>query len=144
MSVTSSIPCIKIPTCSSSPSCTSSSTTSSSYSFRFSSSKPHSVTIRNSQAEGPLRRPVTPPLREPPSPNAPQPLKPPSPTVVPPPQKPSAFVGDDKNVVTFEFQRQKAKELQEYFKQKKLEEADQGPLFGFIGKNEINNGRDED
>ena len=48
---------------------------------------------------------------------------------------------DDKNVITLEFQRQKAKELQEYFKQKKLEEANQGPFFGFIGKNEINNGR---
>lgn len=45
------------------------------------------------------------------------------------------------NVVTMEFQRQKAKELQEYFKQKKLEEANQGPFFGFIGKNEISNGR---
>ncbi|CAL5384315.1 unnamed protein product [Camellia sinensis] len=40
-----------------------------------------------------------------------------------------------------EFQRQKAKELQEYFKQKKLDEADQGPFFGFIAKNEISNGR---
>lgn len=44
-------------------------------------------------------------------------------------------------MLTLEFQRQKAKELQEYFKQKKLEEADQGPFFGFIGKNEISNGR---
>ncbi|XP_061357121.1 light-harvesting complex-like protein OHP2, chloroplastic [Gastrolobium bilobum] len=149
MSVTSSIPCIKIQTCSSSTSCTSSST-SSYYSFRFCSSKSHSViTIRNSQAEGPLRRPVAPQLREPSS-SVPQPLKPtppsqppPSPSVVPPPpQKPPAIVGDDKNaIVTLEFQRQKAKELQEYFKQKKLEEADQGPFFGFIGKNEIGNGR---
>ncbi|CAK9154180.1 unnamed protein product [Ilex paraguariensis] len=30
------------------------------------------------------------------------------------------------------FQRRKAKELQEYFKQKKLEEADQGPFFGSL------------
>ncbi|KAL2497065.1 Protein disulfide-isomerase [Abeliophyllum distichum] len=37
--------------------------------------------------------------------------------------------------------RQKAKELQEYFKKKKLEDASQGPFFGFIGKNEIANGR---
>ncbi|TKY46057.1 hypothetical protein E2542_SST28090 [Spatholobus suberectus] len=144
MSMASSIPCIKIPTCSSSPSCTSS---TSSYCLRFSSSKPHSVTIRNSQAEGPLRRPVAPPIREPSS-SLPQPQKPtlptqppPSPSVVPPPQRPATVVGDDKNFITLEFQRQKAKELQEYFKQKKLEEADQGPLFGFIGKNEINNGR---
>ncbi|KAL1357767.1 hypothetical protein AAHE18_05G278300 [Arachis hypogaea] len=44
------------------------------------------------------------------------------------------------NFITF-FERQKAKELQEYFKQKKLDDADQGHAFGFIGKNEINNGR---
>jgi len=44
-------------------------------------------------------------------------------------------------VITLEFQRQKAKELQEYFKQKKIEEANQGPFFGFIAKNEISNGR---
>ncbi|KAL2334956.1 hypothetical protein Fmac_016169 [Flemingia macrophylla] len=142
MSMASSFPCIKIPACSS---CTSS---TSSYSLRFSSCKPHSVSIRNSQAEGPLRRPVAPPIREPSSSSAPQLQKPtlpsqppPSPTVVPPPQKPPTVVGDDKNVITLEFQRQKAKELQEYFKQKKLEEANQGPFFGFIGKNEINNGR---
>jgi hypothetical protein len=48
---------------------------------------------------------------------------------------------EDNNVVTLEFQRQKAKEIQEYFKQKKLEEANQGPFFGFVGKNEISNGR---
>ncbi|XP_020232074.1 light-harvesting complex-like protein OHP2, chloroplastic [Cajanus cajan] len=136
MSVTSSFPCIKIPACSSS-SCTSSSTSS----FRFSSCKPYAVavTVRNSQTEGPLRRPVAPPVREPSS-TIPQPLKP-SPPSQPPPQKPSPLVGDDKNLITLEFQRQKAKELQEYFKQKKLEEANQGPFFGFIGKNEINNGR---
>ena len=121
MSVASSFPCIKVPACSSSPSCTSSSTSS----FRFSSSKPHAaVSIRNSQTEGPLRRPVAPPVREPSS-SVPQPLKPSPPSQVPP-QK---------------FQRQKAKELQEYFKQKKLEDANQGPFFGFIGKNEISNGR---
>ncbi|KAI7992998.1 hypothetical protein LOK49_LG12G02248 [Camellia lanceoleosa] len=50
----------------------------------------------------------------------------------------------DKNVITMEFQRQKAKELQKYFKQKKLNEADQGPLFGFIAKNEISNGSLDD
>lgn len=55
--------------------------------------------------------------------------------------KPGSVAVDDKNVITLEFQRQKAKELQDYFKQKKLEEADQGPVFGFIGRNEINNGR---
>lgn len=40
-----------------------------------------------------------------------------------------------------EYQRRMAKELQEYFRQKKLEEADQGPFFGFRGRNEISNGR---
>jgi len=137
----SSIPCIKIPTCSS---CTSS---TSSYSLRFSSSKPHSVTIRNSQAEGPVRRPVAPQIREPSSSSTvPQLQKPALPSQTPPSSSPSVVpatvvAGDDKNVITLEFQRQKAKELNEYFKQKKLEEANQGPFFGFIGKNEISNGR---
>ncbi|KAL5069692.1 hypothetical protein RYX36_020579 [Vicia faba] len=136
MSVTSSIPCIKIPTTSS---CASSST--SSYSFRFSSLKPYAVTVRNSQSEGPLRRPMAPSVKEPS--NLPQPLKPSPPSQSPPqPQKASSVVGDDRTVVTLEFQRQKAKELQEYFKSKKLEQAaDQGPFFGFIAKNEISNGR---
>lgn len=86
---------------------------------------------------------MSPPLREPlkptpPSPPSPSPAPPPPP---PPQQSVAAVVADDKNVVTLEFQRQKAKELQEYFKQKKVEAADQGPAFGFVAKNEINNGR---
>lgn len=110
------------------------------------------TTIRSSQTEGPIRRPVAPSLREPSTPPPPlkptppsQPpsLTPPSPPV--PPSKPASLAGvvsmEDKNVITLEFQRQKAKELQDYFKQKKLEEANQGPFFGFIGKNEIANGR---
>jgi hypothetical protein len=151
MSVTSSIPYIKIkiPTSSPSPSsCSSSSSTSStasSYSFRFCSSKPHIVTIRSSQTEGPLRRPVAPSVREPSPPTPPLKPTPPSPpqssTVAPPPKPAAVAVGDGKNVITLEFQRQRAKELLDYFKQKKLEEADQGPLFGFIGKYEITNGR---
>lgn len=138
MSVASSIPCIKIPTSSSS-----SSSSSSSY-CRFSATKPAIFTIRSSQTEGPLRRPVA-PLREPaPPPLPPKPIPPsPSPSSASPPPSPppppSASV--DKNVVTLEFQRQVAKELQDYFKQRKLEEANQGPFFGFIGKNEISNGR---
>ncbi|XP_028763946.1 light-harvesting complex-like protein OHP2, chloroplastic [Neltuma alba] len=146
MSVASSIPCIKIPSSSSSTS--SSSSSASSYSLRFStSSKYYTFAIRNSQTEGPLRRPGSPPLREPLKPNPPSPPSPsPSPSLspvapAPPQQNVAAVVADDKNVVTLEFQRQKAKELQDYFKQKKLEEADQGPAFGFVGKNEINNGR---
>ncbi|KAJ6399131.1 hypothetical protein OIU77_019808 [Salix suchowensis] len=81
MSVASSIPYIKIPNPSpSSPSCSSlsssSSTSSTSSYYRFSpTTKPYIVTIRSSQAEGPVRRPVAPPLREP-SPPASPPLKP--------------------------------------------------------------------
>ncbi|KGN46119.1 light-harvesting complex-like protein OHP2, chloroplastic [Cucumis sativus] len=136
-------PSIKIPSTSSSPAATSaaasssastSSSASSSSSLRFSSSKPFLFTIRSSQTEGPLRRPSAPSLRDPSPPSPPSltpPLKP-----TPPPQSPPSD-----NVITLEFQRLKAKELQEYFKQKKLDEADQGPFFGFIGKNEISNGR---
>ncbi|KAA8537939.1 hypothetical protein F0562_027481 [Nyssa sinensis] len=129
----SSIPYIRF---SSSSSCSSSSSPSSS-TFRFSATKPTIVPIRSSQTEGPLRRPVvSPPLK--PVPPSPPSSSPPPP---PPPQTAAAPMVEDKNVITLEFQRQKAKELQEYFKQKKLEEADQGPFFGFIGKNEIANGR---
>lgn len=49
--------------------------------------------------------------------------------------------GEVKGVVTLEYQRRIAKELQEYFRQKKLEDEDQGPFFGFNGRNEISNGR---
>ena len=153
MSVASSIPYIKIPNpSSSSSSCSSLSSSSSASStssyYRFSTTtKPYIVTIRSSQAEGPVRRPVAPPLREPSPPASPSPpLKPvppssPSSPVAPPPKPAAKLAVEDKNVMTLEFQRKKAKELQEYFKQKKLEEADQGPFFGFFGKNEIANGR---
>ncbi|XP_049392597.1 light-harvesting complex-like protein OHP2, chloroplastic [Solanum stenotomum] len=122
----SSFPCIKIQNPSSS---------STSYNFRFSTT----LTIRSSQADGPLRRPMV----QPPTPVKPTPPSPPSPSSSsPPPSAPPKQVAvEGKNVITMEFQRQKAKELQEYFKQKKLEEANQGPFFGFIGKNEISNGR---
>ncbi|WCJ43315.1 Light-harvesting complex-like protein OHP2 chloroplastic [Euphorbia peplus] len=149
MSIATSIHYIKIPNpCSSSPSSSSSHTscssaTSTSSCFRFSSSttKPCTVTIRSSQAEGP-RRPVAPSLREPSAPSPSPPLKPVPPSSSPPPPKPAAqVVAGSSNVTTLEFQRQKAKELQEYFKLKKLEQANQGPFFGFIAKNEISNGR---
>ncbi|GLU06954.1 hypothetical protein SLE2022_239370 [Rubroshorea leprosula] len=136
MSIASSIPRIKIPNPSSS------SPPSSII------KPPYIVTVRSSQAEGPLRRPVVPPLREP---SLPPPLKPvpPSPSPPPssssppaaPPKPASAAVAVDENGITLEFQRQKARELQEYYKQKKVEESNQGPFFGFIGKNEITNGR---
>lgn len=151
MSVASSFPCIKIPNSSSAPSCSySSSSTTSSTSYPFSSTYKLSVKIiRSSQTEGPIRRPVAPSLREPSSP--PPPLKPTPPSQPSSSssssssQKPASVSGlvsvGDKNGITLEFQRQKAKELQDYFKQKKLDEANQGPFFGFIGKNEISNGR---
>ncbi|KAI8531570.1 hypothetical protein RHMOL_Rhmol11G0146900 [Rhododendron molle] len=127
---------------------TSSSSSSSSSSFRFSAPKPATLTVRCSQSDGPIRRPVapTPPTTlKPVPPSPPPPLvkpSPPSSAAAPPlaPPKPAAVV-EGKGVVTLEFQRQKAKELQEYFKQKKIEEANQGPFFGFIPKNEIGNGR---
>ncbi|KAL8514991.1 hypothetical protein ACS0TY_013903 [Phlomoides rotata] len=133
MSVASppSFPCIKPRTPSSPP--PSSPSSSYSPSSSSSSSPTFKFTIRSSQAEGPFRRPVAP------SPVKPVPPSPPPATSPPPPPKTAAF--QDKNVITLEFQRQKAKELQEYFKQKKLEDANQGPFFGFIGKNEISNGR---
>ncbi|KAF3445474.1 hypothetical protein FNV43_RR10650 [Rhamnella rubrinervis] len=158
MSVATSFPCIKIPTSSSAPSCSysssfSSNSSSSSSCLRFSCSRVcMKTTIRSSRTEGPIRRPVAPSLREP-SPPTP-PLKPTPPSQPPAPEQPSSSVPtpkpasaagvvsvEDKNVITLEFQRQKAKELQDYFKQKKLEEANQGPFFGFIAKNEIANGR---
>ncbi|XP_057490853.1 light-harvesting complex-like protein OHP2, chloroplastic [Actinidia eriantha] len=120
----SSIPHIKIPN-------SSSSLSSASYTFRFSATRPTIFTIRNSQTDGPLRRPV--------APSAPT-IRSPTPSSPPKPAAPVVPV-EDKSVITMEFQRQKAKELQEYFKQKKIEEANQGPFFGFIGKNEISNGR---
>ncbi|KZV33194.1 hypothetical protein F511_18210 [Dorcoceras hygrometricum] len=92
-------------------------------------------TIRASQAEGPIRRPSAP------TPVKPAPPDSPASSASPKPAAATAAAGVDKNVITLEFQRQKAKELQEYFKQKKLEEVDQGPVFGFVGKNEISNGR---
>lgn len=128
MSVASSIPCMKlrIP-----------------HPSNFKATNP-SLVVRCSKAEGPLRRPSAPSLSPPPPLNPPTKPLPPSqsqtqPQVqsqAPPPTKPK--VGDG---VTIEYQRKMAKELQDYFKQKKLEEADQGPFFGFLGKNEIANGR---
>ncbi|XVF29845.1 hypothetical protein REPUB_Repub16aG0005900 [Reevesia pubescens] len=150
MSMATSIPCIKIPNPSSSFSHSSSSSSSTCYRFS-TTAKPYIVTIRSSQTEGPLRRPVAPspppPLKPvPPSPSSSPPPTPPSSSVSPPsppPAKPASSVSavGDQNLITLEFQRQKAKELQEYFKQKKIEESNQGPFFGFLGKNEIANGR---
>ncbi|KAL3504531.1 hypothetical protein ACH5RR_034372 [Cinchona calisaya] len=156
----SSFPCIELrsPGSPQSYSSSPSSSTFSSSTFRFSTANKATLpTMRNSQAEGPIRGPIRRPgAPAPPPPPPPTPVKPIPPSrppsspasASPPPPTPSApsklvavAAVEDKNVITLEFQRQKAKELQEYFKQKKLEEADQGPFFGFIGKNEIANGR---
>ncbi|PKA53819.1 hypothetical protein AXF42_Ash011298 [Apostasia shenzhenica] len=120
MSIASSFPCIKIKT----------------------SPAPYAkpcLTVRSSKAEGPLRRPSAPSLSPPPSLTTTRPTKPAVPSVDSPLPPPAA--GEAKGVVTLEYQRRIAKELQDYFRQKKLEEADQGPFFGFTGKNEITNGR---
>ncbi|KAL9245070.1 hypothetical protein vseg_018764 [Gypsophila vaccaria] len=128
MSVATSIPCMRIPT-------TSSYCNNSATNLRVSSCVSFS-TVRCSQTEGPIRRPVAP---SPPSTPSLQPPSPPTPVTSKPAA--AAVVGEDKSVVTLEFQRAKARELQEYFKQKKLEEAAQGPVFGWVRKNEIGNGR---
>ncbi|XP_006415050.2 light-harvesting complex-like protein OHP2, chloroplastic [Eutrema salsugineum] len=139
MSVASPIQCIRILNPSSSSSSSSCSSTTSS-SFRFSATKPCVFVIRCSQTEGPLRRPSAPPTLREPSPS--QKPVPPTPSSSPPPPPPQISVAvDGKSAITVEFQRQKAKELQDYFKQKKLEAAGQGPFFGFQPKNEISNGR---
>eukprot|EP00250_Pteridium_aquilinum_P019198 c2433_g1_i1 orf=114-578(+) len=101
-------------------------------------SSPIYSTIRSSQAEGPIRRPsvpvreATPPVR----PSPPEAPPPPSPSPLPPlSPSPSSFV-------TIEFQRQRAKELKEYFQDRKFEEqAAEGRIFGWSVKNEIGNGR---
>ncbi|CAN6460202.1 unnamed protein product [Victoria cruziana] len=132
-------------------SCSATSSSSTTAFRRVISRKPSSIVIRSSQAEGPLRRPVA-PLKEPTPPLKPVPPTPPSssPTISPPPSpspptKPATAgtLSDSKMpaTVTIEYQRRMAKELQEYFRQKKLEEANEGPFFGFLGKNEISNGR---
>eukprot|EP00252_Welwitschia_mirabilis_P016988 TRINITY_DN37784_c0_g1_i1.p1 TRINITY_DN37784_c0_g1~~TRINITY_DN37784_c0_g1_i1.p1 ORF type:complete len:196 (+),score=40.23 TRINITY_DN37784_c0_g1_i1:190-777(+) len=118
--------------------------------------------IRNSKAEGPsLRRPSAPRIKEattppppplrspeppPPSLRSPEPPSPsPSDASPSPPVSSSAIPDTSQEIlptVTLEFQRQRAKEMQEYFKQKKIDEQySQSQVFGFIPKNEISNGR---
>ncbi|KAI5072282.1 hypothetical protein GOP47_0012954 [Adiantum capillus-veneris] len=102
-------------------------------------SSPIYSTIRSSQAEGPLRRPsvpvreATPPLSARPSP----PDAPPSPTTPAPAPAPAPS-----SFVTVEYQRQRARELQQYFQDRKAErQAAEGRIFGWSVKNEIGNGR---
>ncbi|KAI8013610.1 hypothetical protein LOK49_LG05G03781 [Camellia lanceoleosa] len=102
----SSIPYINFST--SSPFSSFSSPSPSSSSFKF---KPSIPTIRCSQSDFPLRRPL--------APTPPTALKPvpPSPPHTPPHCRGFlAVVEEGKSVITLEFQRQKAKELQDYFK----------------------------
>ncbi|XP_078432231.1 light-harvesting complex-like protein OHP2, chloroplastic [Wolffia australiana] len=94
-----------------------------------------STVVRSANAEGPLRRPAAPPLA--PKLQSPAAAAPPPPAATAPP--PPVVSGE--GAVTLEYQRKRAKEMQQYFRQKKLEEADQGPFFGFLPKNEISNGR---
>ncbi|CAL4948977.1 unnamed protein product [Urochloa decumbens] len=98
--------------------------------------------------------PKTPALSKPPTLSQPptpvKPAAPPTSSEQPPPppeQKPVETAAPAATMqkpvagaVTLEYQRKVAKDLQDYFKQKKLEEANQGPLFGFLPKNEISNG----
>ncbi|KAL5703606.1 Light-harvesting complex-like protein ohp2 [Ranunculus cassubicifolius] len=138
MSVTYSIPSYKY----NHPCSSSSSSPCSSSSFKFSQTTKTFTIIRSSNADGPLRRPGVPSLSKPaPPPSLNKPVSP-SPSPSPLPTKSVSVVKDQSGVTTTEFQRKMAKELQEYFKQKKLEEAtQQGPVFGWVAKNEIGNGR---
>ncbi|CAM6060851.1 unnamed protein product [Sphagnum tenellum] len=119
-----------------------------------------SLAIRSSKAEGPLRRPSAPaapsvttsdPSFSPAPP--PPPPSPPTPTTSAPSSSPpsssssapaAAAASSSKlsSSVSIEYQRQRAKEMQEYFLDKKFEEQIRaGRLFGWTRKNEIGNGR---
>lgn len=138
MSLTPTLPCIFLPSTNSKPG---------------NAVKLHSnLCVRSSKAEGPLRRPSSPTIKEatPPIRPVPPSPSPSSDSSAPPPPPsgpsiPSAKVGvkpSSSPSVTLEFQRQRAKELQEYFRQKKIEDqASQTQVFGFTPKNEISNGR---
>ncbi|GLJ26827.1 hypothetical protein SUGI_0523960 [Cryptomeria japonica] len=100
----------------------------------------------------PLRRPgapikeATPPIRPvaPVKPILPSPPPPSSSDSSPPSPPPPSVLSTmpSTSAVTIEFQRQKAKELQEYFQQKKAEDqVSKSKAFGFTPKNEISNGR---
>ncbi|KAH9552914.1 hypothetical protein CY35_09G092300 [Sphagnum magellanicum] len=119
-----------------------------------------SLAIRSSKAEGPLRRPSAPaapsvttsdPSFSPAPP--PPPSSPPTPTTSAPSSSPpsssssapaavAASSSKLSSSVSIEYQRQRAKEMQEYFLDKKFEEQIRaGRLFGWTRKNEIGNGR---
>jgi hypothetical protein len=108
------------------------------------------IVIRCSKAEGPLRRPSAPVAAPSVITSAPPPATPPPP---PAPQSPAssasvpaaaaALVSSSKSSsLSIEYQRQRAKEMQDYFLDKKFEDQIRaGRLFGWTQKNEIGNGR---
>ncbi len=108
------------------------------------------IVIRCSKAEGPLRRPSAPVAAPSMTTSAPPPATPPPP---PAPQSPAssasapaaaaALVSSSKSSsLSIEYQRQRAKEMQDYFLDKKFEDQIRaGRLFGWTQKNEIGNGR---
>jgi len=108
------------------------------------------IVIRCSKAEGPLRRPSAPVAAPSVITSAPPPATSPPP---PAPQSPAssasvpaaaaALVSSSKSSsLSIEYQRQRAKEMQDYFLDKKFEDQIRaGRLFGWTQKNEIGNGR---
>jgi hypothetical protein len=109
------------------------------------------IVIRCSKAEEPLRRPSAPVAAPSVTTSAPPPATPPPPP--PAPQSPAssasapataaALVSSSKSSsLSIEYQRQRAKEMQDYFLDKKFEDQIRaGRLFGWTQKNEIGNGR---
>lgn len=108
------------------------------------------VSVRAANAEGPLRRPSAPGAPSivtspaPPSPPTSEPSPSPSPSQLstPPPAPAKVAPPGKTSAVSIEYQRQRAKELQEYFLDKQYEEKVRGErIFGWTRKNEIANGR---
>lgn len=120
---------------------------STSYSNSRQRSGPFAHAIRAANAEGPLRRPSVPTPSiatspAPPSPPTSSPAPSPSPSHASAPPPPTQVTPAKSTAVSIEYQRQRAKELREYFLDKKYEEKIRGErIFGWTRKNEITNGR---
>jgi hypothetical protein len=107
------------------------------------------IVIRCSKAEGPLRRPSSPIAAPSVTTSAPPPATPSPPAPQSPassasaPAAAAALVSSSKSSsLSIEYQRQRAKEMQDYFLDKKFEDQIRaGRLFGWTQKNEIGNGR---
>ncbi|EFJ23151.1 LHC-related protein [Selaginella moellendorffii] len=101
----------------------------------------------DSPGSTPLRRPGAPSTVKPapspsPSPLPETPAPSPAPSPAPAPANPIAAATGFESGVTVEFQRQRAKELQEYFLDRKFQrQAEEGRIFGWSRKNEVGNGR---